>query len=66
MEKIEKNKKKKSQKNIFLNYLNYICSKIKDKTNTEIYKYIKDSSTRILNSLFLFNTPIEFENEELI
>ena len=60
---IEKNIKNKSQKEIFLDYLNEISS-LDLKKNYEIVKFLKESKA-ILNKLFLFNTPIEFNNKEL-
>ena len=66
MEKIEKNKKRKSQKDIFFDYINYLYSKISEGFDIEIAKSIKDSASKKLKNLFLFNIPIEFDNEELI
>ena len=66
MEKIQKNKKKKSQKKIFFDYINYLYSKISGRFDIEVAKSIKDFAIKKLQKLFLFNTPIEFDNEELI
>ena len=66
MKQIEKDIKKKSQKDIFLDYILSLSKKVEGKINFEIGKSIKDSATKELNNLFLFNTPIEFDNEELI
>ena len=66
MEKIQKNKKKKSQKKIFFDYINYLYSKISGRFDIEVAKSIKDFASKKLQKLFLFNTPIEFDNEELI
>ena len=66
MKQIEKDIKKKSQKDIFLDYILSLSKKIEKKINFEIGKSIKDSAARELNNLFLFNTPIEFDNDELI
>ena len=65
MEKIEKRKKNKTQKTIFLDYINYICLKVKE-DDENISKYIRDSAHKKLKDLFIFNTPIEFDNEELL
>ena len=66
MEKIQKNKKKKSQKKIFFDYINYLYSKISGRFDIEVAKSIKNFAIKKLQKLFLFNTPIEFDNEELI
>ena len=66
MEKIQKNKKKKSQKKIFFDYINYLYSKISGRFDIEVAKSIKDFAIKKLQKLFLFNTPIEFDDEELI
>ena len=60
---IEKNIKNKSQKDIFLDYLKDIVS-IDLKNNSEIVEFLKETKAK-LNKLFLFNTPIEFNNKEL-
>ena len=64
MDKIEKNIKNNNQKSIFLEFLNYI-SNIDFNNNSNISKFYQDCDEK-LNSLFLFNTPIEFNNEELV
>jgi len=63
IEQIEKNIKQKSQKDIFLDFLEYIKNiDFGNKTNiNNFYENIK----KILNKLYLFNTPIEFDNMEL-
>ena len=65
MEQIEKNIKNKSQKDIFLDYIVSLSQKAEGQINFELSKSIKDSAEKELNNLFLFNTPIEFDNEEL-
>ena len=66
MKKIEITKKNKSQKTIFLDYINKIRQEIKENVNSTKCKFIKESANKKLNNLFLFNTPIEFDNEELL
>ncbi len=63
MEQIEKNIKIKSQKNIFLDFLDYI-KKIDFDTESKIKEFHK-YTVKTFNNLFLFNTPIEFEDKEL-
>ena len=66
MKTIEKNLKNKSQKDIFLNYIDFLSKKAEGEISSELCESIKESATKELNNLFLFNTPIEFDNEELI
>ena len=61
MEKIEKNIKTKSQRDIFLDYINYF--RFANLENNEL-QFLKQTKKK-LDKLYLFNTPIEFENEEL-
>ena len=63
MKEIEPNIKINSQKTLFLDYLKNI-SKLdlgKSFNNLQFLKRVKNE----LNNLFLFNTPIEYDNEEL-
>ena len=66
MKTIEKNLKNTTQKDIFLNYIYLLSKKTNGKISYKLCKSIKESATKELNNLFLFNTPIEFDNEELI
>ena len=63
MNKIEKNIKIKSQKNIFLDFLDYI-QKIDSDNESKVNEFY-DYAEETFKSLFIFNTPIEFENKEL-
>ena len=63
MKEIEPNVKINSQKTFFLDYLKNIC-KIdfgKNFNDSQALESIKNE----LNNLFLFNTPIEYDNQEL-
>ena len=57
------NIKNKSQKVIYLEYLRKIIS-INLKNKTDIENFLKETKKNF-NNLFLFNTPIEFDNKEL-
>ena len=61
MEAIEKNIKTKSQRDIFLDYIKYLSSVNFQNNEIQLLKQTKNQ----LDKLYLFNTPIEFENEEL-
>ena len=63
LEQIEPNIKAVSQKKIFLDYLENLC-KIDLKNNFNELQYIENAKNE-LKKLFLFNTPIEFDNKEL-
>ena len=60
-EQLEKNIKTKSQRDIFLDYINYFSS---TKLENNELQFLKQTKKK-LDKLYLFNTPIEFENEEL-
>ena len=62
MKQIEPGIKTKSQKTIFLDYLQYLSSI--DLNNNNVLQ-IKENAKMELKKLFLFNTPIEFDNMEL-
>ena len=62
MKQIEPGIKTKSQKTIFLDYLQYLSSI--DLNNNNVLQ-IKENAKMELKKLFLFNTPIEFDNIEL-
>ena len=62
MKQIEPGIKTKSQKTIFLDYLQYLSSI--DLNNNNVLQ-IKENVKMELKKLFLFNTPIEFDNMEL-
>ena len=64
LEQIEPNIKEVSQKKIFLDYLENLC-KIDLKNNFNELQYIENAKNE-LKKLFLFNTPIEFDNKELL
>ena len=66
MEEIDRAIKNKSQKTIFLDFLNFISSKTENNNISAKCKFIKDLSNKRFKDLFLFNTPIEFDNEELL
>ena len=66
MEEIDEGIKNKSQKTIFLDYLNFISSKTENYNNSAKCKFIKNLSNKRYKDLFLFNTPIEFDNKELL
>ena len=63
MNKIEKNIKNKNQKDIFLDFMNYIKNLDFDvDSNLSQFQMLAEKK---LNSLYLFNTPIEFVEKEL-
>ena len=63
MNKIEKNIKNKNQKDIFLDFLNYINNiDFDNDSNLSQFQMLVEKE---LKSLFLFNTPIEFDDKEL-
>ena len=60
---IENDIKDKSQKDIFLEYIDYISDLDLEK-NFNKFDFLKETKKK-LNQLFLFNMPIEFDNQEL-
>ena len=60
---IENDIKDKSQKDIFLEYIDYISDLDLEK-NFDKLDFLKETKKK-LNQLFLFNMPIEFDNQEL-
>ena len=62
MNMIENNIKLKSQKDIFLDYLKYILAIDFEKNDNS--SFLEETKNKLSN-LFLFNIPIEFDNEEL-
>lgn len=63
MNEIEKNIKNKSEKQIFFDYINYL-SQIDVNNMDDVEKVFADAKT-VLENIFLFNNPINFDNKEL-
>ena len=63
MNEIEENIKNKSEKQIFFDYIKYL-SQININNKDEVEKVFIDAKT-VLENLFLFNNPINFDNKEL-
>jgi len=63
MSEIENNIKKKSEKQIFFDYIKYL-SQLDINNKDEVDKVFEDAKTGLEN-IFLFNNPIGFDNKEL-